>query len=124
MGTAPASDTADLLGEALGAAPAQAPQPQVKAAAVDLLGMDDLLGGDPVPTDSGIGGYDFNPLDQAPPVAIPQFALAQGVTLSGQQFEGQWGSLPQALSQQKQMRPSSQITTAIVEESLRQRGIH
>merc|ERR1712185_26902 len=43
--------------------------------------------------------------------------------MSGQQFEGFWSQLPQAQQQQRQMRPV-QITTAMIEESLRQRGIY
>merc|ERR1711988_265928 len=112
----PASESADLLGEGGGysSTPAQPPPPPAPAA-VDLLGMGDLLG------DSSVGADPFA-VSQAPP-AVPQFSLAQGVNMTGQQFEGYWSRLPQAQNQMKQMRSLPQLTTAMVEESLRPRGI-
>jgi vesicle coat complex subunit len=115
---APAAETADLLGEALGSAPAQQ-SPPPPAAAVDLLGMGDLLGDDST-ADTGFGGIGFNPVDRA----APQFTLAHGVQMSGPQFEAKFQSLPAAGNHQRQMRPVPQLNTAVVEEALRQRGIH
>merc|ERR1719424_2053853 len=85
----PASESADLLGEAgFSSAPAHPPPPP--APAMDLLGMGDLLGG--MDDSSNFG---FNPVDRAPP-SVPQFSLAQGVTMAGPQFEGHWSQLPLA----------------------------
>jgi len=111
---APPSESNDLL-EAFGSAPvAQTQPPPAPAPAMDLLGMGDLLGGfDDVPS----AGYQV----QAP-AALPQFSLATGVSLTGQQFESLWAGRQTANQQQRQMRNAS-VTTAMVEESLRQRNI-
>jgi len=115
-GAEPVCDSADLLGEGGFSAPAQqAPPPAAPAAAVDLLGMGDLLG-----FDDSAGPLD--PMQSSP--SVPQFSLTQGVTMNGQQFEGYWSQLPMGQQQAKQMRPLGQLTTAMVEDCLRPRGIY
>jgi hypothetical protein len=113
----PVSETADLLGEALDSAPAQPPPPP--APSVDLLSMGDLLGGD-VATDTS---FNFTPVERSAP-AVPQFSLASGVTMTGPQFEANWSRLPASSTYAIATRQLPQLTTAMVEEVLRQRGIN
>lgn len=117
--SAPVAESADLLGGDAFATPAPAPQaapPPQPSANLDLLGMDDLLGDDPMADPlKPAGGY-------SGPAAPPQFSLAPGAALSGQQFEAFWSQLPQQ-QHQRQLRPIGQLTCPMVEECLKQRGI-
>lgn len=112
------SDNADLLGEAMDSAPPPPPPPP--APAVDLLGFGDLLGGD---SSADKGGFDFNPIDRAPP-GVPQFSLAHGAKMTGPQFEASWSRCPAANQQSRQMRPVPQLSCGLIEERFRQIGIN
>jgi len=104
----------DLLGEGT-AAPASAsaaarPPPPAQT---DLLGMDDLLGGDM----SSVSA----PVQSAP----KPFSLSFDINMDANTFQARWAQLPQLPGQQRPMRPmAAPLTTATVEDALRRVGIH
>lgn len=100
---------ADLLGEGFDS-PAPGPAPVAQSSpASDLLGMDDLLGGEPA-------------MPSAPAAAQP-FSLAHGAAMDGAGFEARWSQLPTQPQQQRQARPVA-VTIGAVEEACRQKGIY
>mmetsp|Transcript_91156 Transcript_91156/g.162290 ORF Transcript_91156/g.162290 Transcript_91156/m.162290 type:complete len:844 (+) Transcript_91156:250-2781(+) len=110
-----AAESTDLLGDSSGSpfssAPAR-PAP-VSSGAADLLGMDDLLGGDSLATPT-------------PAPAPAPFSLAMDASMEGNTFQGRWAQLPQQPLLNWPMRPvgsTPPATTAAVEQVVRQAGI-
>eukprot|EP00927_Polykrikos_kofoidii_P026604 TRINITY_DN2365_c0_g2_i1.p1 TRINITY_DN2365_c0_g2~~TRINITY_DN2365_c0_g2_i1.p1 ORF type:complete len:839 (+),score=169.68 TRINITY_DN2365_c0_g2_i1:145-2661(+) len=107
----------DLLGEAIGEATAAAlPHPSNVAApavADDLLGMGDLWGGDTIVS---------SPSSEA----TPAFSLVMQTSMDGASFQGRWKRLQETAPHRRSMRPmvSAPMTTAAIEGTLRQVGIH
>eukprot|EP00930_Biecheleria_cincta_P082420 TRINITY_DN72156_c0_g1_i1.p1 TRINITY_DN72156_c0_g1~~TRINITY_DN72156_c0_g1_i1.p1 ORF type:complete len:839 (+),score=187.58 TRINITY_DN72156_c0_g1_i1:175-2691(+) len=117
----PVADSTDLLGgDTFSSEPAR-PVAQAQAASNsmgDLLGMDDLLGGE-------------SSMAPAAPVQVPQqqqpFALAPDTAMDQQTFQARWGQLPQLPLVTWPMRPmgtTPPTTTRAVEEALRHRCIY
>eukprot|EP00933_Yihiella_yeosuensis_P036911 TRINITY_DN30749_c5_g1_i1.p1 TRINITY_DN30749_c5_g1~~TRINITY_DN30749_c5_g1_i1.p1 ORF type:complete len:865 (+),score=177.28 TRINITY_DN30749_c5_g1_i1:241-2595(+) len=112
--------SSDLLGEDFGSPSMPAAQPQHHTPAVssgaDLLGMDDLLGGDLV----------GSPVASIP-AQQPMFSLAMDATLDGASFQAKWGQLPLMPVVTWPMRPlgsTPPVTTAAVEGTVRTVGIY